>query len=202
MSKSDGNFFTLRTLENKGLQPIDIRYAMLSAHYRTKYNFTIKGIEDAKKARMRVQDYIHSALERFDFNIENSKKHTIFTEKISNLKENIFNSLANDLHTPKALATLFTFINNNQINSLSKDETIDFVDIMKEINEIFVAWDFEKPDKKNNDIPENIILLAEQRLDAKRNKDFATSDNLRNQIAELGYNTIDTKDGYSISIKN
>ena len=195
MSKSLGNFFTLRDLENKGIQPIDVRYAMLSAHYRTKYNFTIKGIEDAKKARLRVQDYIYSGLEKIDFAVKNNEP----TEKINTLKNNIFAHLADDLHTPKALATLFTFINNTQIDSLSECEIFDFINVMKEINEIFVAWNFAKPDaKKENNIPANIIQLAEQRLIAKQSKDFAAADNLRKQIIELGYNIVDTKDGYSV----
>ena len=201
MSKSSGKLFTIRDLENKGILPIDIRYAMLSAHYRTKYNFAIKSIEDAKKARMRIQYYIYSALEKIDFNLEKNINNSITTEKINALRDNIFNHLADDLHTPKALATLFTFINNYQIDSLTKDEIIDFINIMKEINEIFVAWSFTKPEIKcENNIPENIILLAEQRLAAKKNKDFVSADNLRNQITELGYNIIDTKEGYDITL--
>ena len=200
MSKSQGNFYTIRDLEKKGIQPIDIRYAMLSAHYRTKYNFTIKGIEDAKKARIRIQDYIYSALKKNNCELEDRNKENDLTDKTNALKENIFNHLANDLHTPKALATLFTFINNNQIDTLSKSEVTNFIDIMKEVNEIFFAWDFSKSETKNeNNIPENIILLAEQRLLAKKNKDFSTADNLRKQITELGYNILDTKEGYSIS---
>ena len=194
MSKSLGNFFTIRDLENKNINPIDIRYAMLSAHYRTKYNFTIKGIEDAKKARERIQSYIYSALEKVDFRLNNNAE----TEKINTLKDNIFFHLADDLHTPKALATLFTFINNNPIDSLSVAEITNFISVMQELNEIFVAWSFE-PEAKSNNIPQDIIELAEQRLNAKKNKDFATADNLRKQITELGYNVIDTKDGYSIS---
>ena len=195
MSKSAGNFFTLRDLENKGIQPIDIRYAMLSAHYRTKYNFTNKGIEDAKKARERIQEYIYLALEKVDFNIE---KNIISTEKITILKNNIFSNLADDLHTPKALASLFTFINNNQVDLLSKKEINDFINFMQEINEIFVVWNFTKIENKDSNIPENIILLAEQRLIAKKSKDFLTADNIRKQITEFGYNIVDTKDGYSI----
>jgi cysteinyl-tRNA synthetase len=194
MSKSLGNIFTIRDLEKKNVNPIDIRYAMLSAHYRTKYNFTIKGIEDAKKARVRIQDYIHSCLEKIDFNMNNN----VETEKINTLKENIFTHLADDLHTPKALATLFTFINNNQIDTLSNDEITNFINIMKELNEVFVAWSFTKPEQKINDIPQNIIELASQRLAAKKNKDFTIADNLRKQITELGYNILDTKEGYTI----
>ena len=194
MSKTLGNFFTIRDLENKNINPIDIRYAMLSAHYRTKYNFTIKGIEDAKKARERIQDYIYSALEKIDFNLNNNSE----TEKITTLKENIFYHLADDLHTPKALATLFTFINNNQIDSLSDNEISNFINFMKELNEIFVGWNFATPKPKTNTIPQNIIELANQRIEAKKNKDFATADNLRKQITELGYNIIDTKEGYDI----
>jgi cysteinyl-tRNA synthetase len=69
---------------------------------------------------------------------------------------------------------------------------------MQELNEIFVSWSFTSPEAKTNDIPQNIIELAEQRVKAKKNKDFATADNLRKQITELKYNIFDTKEGYSI----
>ena len=60
MSKSKGNFFTLRDLLEKKIDPLDIRFAMLSSHYASTYNFTFDGISAARKARFRIQDYIYA----------------------------------------------------------------------------------------------------------------------------------------------
>ena len=194
MSKSAGNFFTLRDLIAKGVEPIDVRFAMLSVHYRTKYNFTFSGISSTRKARLRVQEYIYSLLENNKY-IQYSE---IKTAKINELKNAIYEELANDLHTPKALAHLFSFINSNSVGTLNENEKQDFLSLMSDLNNIFRCWDFEKTEQINDEIPENITVLAEQRLQAKKDKNFAEADRLRNEIISFGYQIIDTKDGFEI----
>jgi cysteinyl-tRNA synthetase len=142
MSKSAGNFYTLRDLEKQDISPIDVRYAMLSAHYRTKYNFTFNGITAAKKARLRMQDYINDIMNSLNISDMDSffaDNKVIKSEKILELQKSIYSELANDLHTPKALAVLFTFINNNNINLLGNDEKEDFLIMMSELNMIFCS---------------------------------------------------------------
>ncbi|MPN19470.1 Cysteine--tRNA ligase [bioreactor metagenome] len=213
MSKSAGNFFTLRDLENKDIDPIDVRYAMLAMHYRTKFNFTFNGIYAAKKARLRVQEYINHLSEIFyqKNKIDNINENCIIeTQEIQQLSENILEDLANDLHTPKALAKIFTFINNHNVNELDPNAASDMFVLLWKINHIFSVWKF--PDsleseliKNSNDepeivesVPENISILAQQRLQAKKDKDFTEADRLRNEINSLGYTIIDTKDGFEI----
>jgi cysteinyl-tRNA synthetase len=202
MSKSLGNFFTLRQLEEKGVAPIDVRYAMFSVHYRTKYNFTFNGISAARKARLRLQDYIYSIFDLMDSNEKISEKFNeteIKSDKIKELKNAIIFELANDLHTPKALAHLFSFINSNSVNVLNETEKRDFLSLIYDLNNIFRAWNFEKNETENKvEIPQNIIELAEQRLQAKQNKNFAEADRLRNEITVLGYQILDTKAGFDI----
>lgn len=187
MSKSSGNFFTLRDLINKGLDPLDIRFSMLSAHYRSKYNFTFADVESSKKARIRVQNFIYKLLD------ENNGTDEI---EISTLREEVFGHLANDLHSPKALASLFKFINNNFDNNFSIKAKIDLIIFLQKLNTIYGIWEFELPETE--DIPQEIINLAEQRLIAKKDKNWTLADQIRDKIHHLGYSVLDTKEGYEL----
>lgn len=186
MSKSTGNFFTLRDLTNRGLDPIDIRFAMLSAHYRSKYNFTFSDVEAASKSRKRIQRYI------FDL-MENTDGHDYID--VTSFSERFFNHLKNDLHTPKALGELFTFINNNSAYIIGKNSRKELLEFFSEFNEIFGILTFEAPDE---DIPEEVLMLANKRFDAKMNKNFDLSDMLRIEIQNRGFLVKDTVDGFEI----
>jgi cysteinyl-tRNA synthetase len=190
MSKSAGNFFTLRDLLDKGLDPLDIRFSMLSAHYASTFNFTFDGVDAARKARFRVQDFIHGLFEGQSGKI---------TADVDNLREEVFSQLADDLHTPKALGKLFSFINNNnptELDEISRDELIKF---FGEMNAIFGVWEIGAKPKKQ--IPREIIGMAEERLAAKKEKNFAKADELRNKITAAGYIIKDKKDGFDIEKK-
>lgn len=196
MSKSAGNFFTLRDLLVKGIDPIDIRFAILSAHYSSVFNFTFDGIAASRKARLRVQDYIYSLFEEQNFNV-NIKNFTLQTELIKSLKNEIFSHLANNLHTPKALASLFSWLNNHSIEQLSNEEKADLIKFFIEINNVFVAWEIQKQEKENT-IPQEITDIAELRLKARREKNFKESDILRDKLLNLGYSIKDSKDSYTL----
>ena len=186
MSKSAGNFYTLRDLIDKGLDPIDVRFAMLSAHYRSKYNFTFDDVEAASKSRKRLQRYVYEL-------ISNNVGHdyvdvTLFSEKF-------FNHLKNDLHTPKALGELFTFINKNAAIVMGRNTRDEMLEFFKEFNEIFGILSFEMPDE---DIPEEITMLATKRIEAKKSKNYDLADMLRIEINNRGYVIKDTAEGFEI----
>ncbi|MGI6369679.1 MAG: cysteine--tRNA ligase [Ignavibacteria bacterium] len=203
MSKTAGNFFTIRDLEEKNLDTKDIRFALLSAHYRTKYNFTFAGIEAGHKARQRVQTFINSILKDITDQkkviSELEEKRELQTPKIQELQEKIFSELANDLHTPKALANLFLFINNNKPEELNQEEKIDFLYLMYQLNMIFNAWTFEEQKIVEIKIPDNIVEMAQRRADAKKQKKYDEADKLRAEIMDLGYQILDTKEGFEIN---
>lgn len=193
MSKSAGNFFTLRDLEQKGLDLLDIRFAMLSAHYSTKLNFTFQGVESSKKARKRIQDYIYDLMEANHIEGEEIE--------VENIKNNIFMELANDFHTPKALAGLFGLINGHSPSTISANSRNEILALLNELNHIFAIWNFDERIVDVVFIPDEIKELAARRWQAKIDKDFALSDVLRYEIDEKGYIIKDTKLNYEISKK-
>lgn len=192
MSKSLGNFFTIRDLINKNIDPIDVRFAMQSVHYGSKYNFTFDGIKAAHKARFRIQDYIYQL---FDNNSTNN-----MDIDIDDFRNSVFSELANDLHTPKALAKIFSFINSHDANELSISTKQSLISFFKELNDIFEAWILTEKSEQAISIPKEIIELAENRIQAKKDKNWKLADSLRNDIINAGFIIKDTKDSYTIEI--
>lgn len=189
MSKSLGNFFTLRDLIDKGIDPLDIRYSMFASHYGSVLNFTFDGIKAAHKARFRIQDYIHKLFEKSDGEI---------TTDIDKLINSVFSELANDLHTPKALAHLFGFINDNPADKLDEYSKKNLIEFFKKLNSIFNVWTITPKQETTLVIPDEIKEKAELRLEAKKNKNWELADSLRKEIIDAGYTLKDTKDGYTI----
>lgn len=190
MSKSKGNFYTLKDLIDKGIDPIDIRFSMFSSHYGSIFNFTFDSIEAARKARLRAQDYIYSL---YDDSESGSKK-----VDIDELKNLVFSEFANDLHTPKALAHLFKFINTNSAKDLDDDSRTEIKEFFRQLNNIFDVWILDKKTSEKIDIPENIAQKALDRFLAKQQKNWELADRLRNEILEAGYMIKDAKDTYTI----
>ncbi len=195
MSKSLGNFFTLRDLVQKGYDPKDVRFYMISAHYRSLFNFTFEALDASVKGRVRIQEYIDTLLETSSF-IENA-----FIEDINELETKMMEAFASDLHVPKALSALFIFINNFDFSTLSIQRQQLLLQLFTKLNAIFSVFRLEKIVKPVEEIPEEIKELAAQRDKAKRNKDYALADSLRATISERGFTINDVIDGY-ILVKN
>ena len=189
MSKSLGNFYTLQDLLHKGMDPLDIRFSMVNAHYGSVFNFTEFGVESASKARKRVQEYIYACF-------EGNVGHDHHAEELHRLKQDFFGALCDDLHMPKAIEALFTFMKNTPAHVLSNRDRPSFLELINDINEIVGVWTITP--KPEESIPEEVVKLAEDRWNAKASKDFALADELRKQVTALGFVIKDTKDSYSI----
>ncbi|MBK7412106.1 MAG: cysteine--tRNA ligase [Candidatus Kapabacteria bacterium] len=189
MSKSLGNFYTMRDLVAKGIDPLDVRFAMLQAHYRTVYNFTFDGVKGASAARTKIQDYIYDVKER-------STASSGSSALASELRTSVFTELADDLHTPKALAALFSFIGQHAASSLTPDEASSVLGVLAEINDVLAV--FEIADRPVIVIPDDVASIAEQRWTARSAKDWAESDRLRAQLTALGWTMNDGKDSYTL----
>jgi cysteinyl-tRNA synthetase len=195
MSKSLGNFFTLRDLVQKGYDTKDVRFYMISAHYRSLFNFTFEALDASVKGRIRIQEFIDTLLDSTSF-IENAT-----FEDINELETKMMESFANDLHVPKALSALFIFINNFNFSTLSIQRQQLLLQLFTKLNAVFSVFRLEKLEKLVDEIPVEIKELAAQRDKAKRNKDYALADSLRATITERGFTINDVPDGY-ILVKN
>ena len=174
MSKSKDNFYTLRTIKEKGFDPLDYKYFCLLAHYRKKLNFTWDALEAASNARKKIiNKFLGVAKGKVD------KK----------FYEDFLESLYDDLNTPKALSVIQEVISSD-LSLEDKKATIYEMDLI-----LGIGID------KEITIPKEVKNLAEQRLEAKNKKDFQKADLLRKKIGDLGYSIKDGKEGYKL-IKN
>lgn len=180
MSKSLKNTYTVSELEQKGYSAMAFRYFCLNTHYRKKLNFTFEGMDAAKTAYNRLLAAVHSHKGGKSFDEEAVKKYDeLFTEAIND-----------DINIPLGLGVLW--------NMLKEKPSQAIYDLAMKFDKVLgIALDTESAPEKV-EAPEEVIKLAELRLKARKDKDWAQSDVLREQISKLGYQIIDKKDGYDI----
>lgn len=169
VSKSKGGLYSIEELGKKGFDPLAYRYLVLTAHYKSQLNFTIKNLENAQ-----------NSYERLKNNILGFKDDGKINGKY--LKE-FERTMNNDLDTPKALQVLWKLVKDGKAEG--KYQTI------KKIDEVFGLDLFKLK------IPEKIKKLRKLREKARKNKDWQKSDEIRNQINKEGYNISDNSDGSS-----
>lgn len=189
MAKSAGNFYTLATIVEKGYSPLAFRYLILTAHYRTQMNFTWESLAGAQVALDRLYDFVRS-LQAQPARIQNTRY------KIPDTRE-FDAALADDLNTPKALAMMWDIIGAYHKNSDQYDA--------KEILALLYEWDrvlgLGMQDITTEAVPPEVERLAAEREEARQNKDWKRSDELRDAIASLGYVVKDTPAGAQVTRK-
>ncbi|MBP9715299.1 MAG: cysteine--tRNA ligase [Candidatus Pacebacteria bacterium] len=176
MAKSAGNFFTLRDLIDKDIDPVVYRFWLLMANYGTRVNFVWDALKASEVALKRLQRlYLDLGPEIGEVNIDYKKK---FKDHVSD-----------DLDTPRALATLWSLIADENI--LPADRKATMLDFDKVLGLGFANLE-------QDIIPEDIQKLVEAREVARKNKDFKLSDDLRHEIKTLGYEVKDTDLGQKV----
>ncbi|MFY8161793.1 MAG: cysteine--tRNA ligase, partial [Candidatus Kapaibacteriota bacterium] len=173
MSKSLGNFYTIKDLVEKGIDPKDVRFAMLSAHYRSIYNFTFADVESSRKGRIRIQEYIYSVWDKLDGNEVNSEID--YTTVIGKLILDVWENLTNDFHTPKGLAATYKIINNVKVSELSEIDLLNLAGFFVKFNAIFGVFELTTTPEVKLEIPAEVELLAKERFEAKLGKNWALS---------------------------
>src|ERR1700689_3785547 len=193
MSKSLGNFYTLRDLVGMGYAPEAVRYLLASVPYRKKLNFTFDGLKAAATSIERLRNY--------KLRLETDKYPEGDNEKIADrtraAKRRFEESLDDDLNTAEALAAVFecvrdqnTAMDSGEFPAGNVTAALEFLD---EFDSIF---DVLRPSRKETGISDAEVegLIAE-RAAAKQNRDFARSDQVRAQLSEAGVILEDTKEG-------
>ena len=193
MSKSKGEFLTVSLLKEKGYDPIVYRFFCLQSHYRKSLVFSYENLDNAAGAYAKLIARIARLLSEPAADIDNAA----YDELMNGFKA----ALDNDLNTSLAVTALYDVIKADT-NASTKLALITEFDKVLSLDLIGHA---KKAEEKNtaseDDIPEEIKALAEQRKEARKAKNFALADELRDKIAELGYVIEETRQGTKITKK-
>ena len=181
MSKSLGNVYTLDDLIAKGYDPMHLRLLLLQTIYRSVLNFTFSALDAARENYRNIVN----ALRR-----HRAANAVTDPQVIADLRQAFTGALNNDLNTPVALSVLH--------QALKQPDSPDIYRLVTEEFDQVLSLSLATAATTVADIPAEITALAEQRLTAKRQRDFATADQLRTQITAAGYQINDTADGYTI----
>lgn len=188
MSKSLGNFYTLRDLLNKGYNPRAIRYLLLSAHYRVQLNFTEEAVKAAESAVQRLNDFMIKLKE-----IKNNNENKDVNKIIKNAKKNFEKSMDDDLNISGALAHTFDFVKEMNTlmmeNKIGKKNANEIIDLMNDFDKILGILE-EKEEKLSPELKK----LIDEREKARKEKNFVRADKIRNELKEKGIILEDTKD--------
>ena len=193
MSKSLGNFYTLRDLIHEGYQPEAIRYLLASVPYRRKLNFTFEGLRAAAKSIERIRD--------FEFRLNSAKlpagQNTALQERSSEAIRQFEEGLDDDLNTAEALAAVFEYVRAMN-TALDQDEFLagNLEDACRVLNVFDQIFDVLKPTAEETGLSDSEIeALIEERRQAKKTRNFARADEIRASLLEKGILIEDTKDG-------
>ena len=189
MSKSLGNFYTLRDLLDKGYDSRAIRYLLLSSHYRQQSNFTEEGIKAAENAIQRLNDFVAKLKTIKDKSSNNQTKKII-----EHTKKNFEKEMDDDLQISNALAVIFGFVKkiNTLVmkNKIGKEDAKKVYDLMLEFDEVLAVLDVKK-----EKIPAGIKKLIAEREKARKGKNFEKADKIREEIKKKGFVLEDTDEG-------
>ena len=189
MSKSLGNFYTLRDLLAKGFTGREVRFALLTVNYRLPLNFTIAGLEGARSALRRLDDWV-ARLRDLAGSIAPSAPPEPAVESF-------FAALDDDLNISGAMGQLFELVrDSNRRIDLGKIDAASAASLV-------ASWELANRvlalEGESATIPAEVLALVEQRQQARARRDWAESDRLRDAIAALGWIVKDTKDGPKIT---
>jgi cysteinyl-tRNA synthetase len=195
MAKSLGNFYTVPDVLAKSYTGRELRYALLRVHYRVPLNFTWEGMNEARESLARVDDWLARLRQ-----IAKSGyvQHSAFNTERSSKRSDFEDALDDDLNISAALGFLFESIretnramDQNEMDAASASDWLDWWQRINTVLELEAETDVV--------IPREVAQLAEQRENARREKNWKRSDELRDRISALGWEVRDTKDGLKLT---
>ena len=193
MSKSLGNTYTISQLEEKGISPLAFKLFCFTAHYRNKLNFTFEGAYGAQKALERLYDsYIKNANGVDDVDEDIIKEYA----------ERFLAYINDDMNMPGAMSVVWEIARNVK-------KSIKFADLLLKFDKV-LGLDMKNAEnyllefkhEESEELPEEIKALVEERKQARAEKNWAKSDEIRDRIISLGYSIKDTKDGIIVKKEN
>ena len=188
MSKSLGNFFTLRDLLDKGWTGREIRYVLVNAHYRQGLNFAFSALEDARKSLERIDRCVDALAAR-----AKDEPAPEFAQKALDA----FTAAVNDdLNIPKAFAALFELVRETNASGTCSKAVLE---VFEKMDTVLGVIFFGKAAKA--EVPAEVQALLDARAAARAAKNWAESDRLRDEIAAAGWTVKDSKDGQTVTKK-
>ncbi|HSW39890.1 MAG TPA: DALR domain-containing protein, partial [Acidobacteriota bacterium] len=190
MSKSLGNWFTLRDLLAKGYSPESIRYLLLSVHYRKQLNFTTEGLRQAQASLQRLEDFLLRANEIAG----DGDPSTGFVAEVQAARERFVEAMDYDINTSAALAAVFDFVRSvwqrDSRNMLTAGDAQAAIDFIAEIDSVYNILR-PRPEMPDAEIAGQI----EARQAARRRRDFAEADRIRDRLLSKKIQLEDTREG-------
>ncbi len=192
MSKSLGNFYTLRDLMARGYSGKEVRYLLISTHYRTQLNFTMQGLDAAKTSLQRIEALV-ARLRSIEASDESPQA---LTQLLIDADKAFKTALEHDINSSAALAALFDLVRD--LNVLADTGTLTQVGAERALH-LLEKWDSVlgvlplKPVELK--IPSELQEMLQKRETARKEKNFSISDQMRDQILERGYLIEDTPQG-------
>lgn len=192
MSKSKGNFYTIKDLIDRGAHPIAIRYLLMSSHYRKQLNFTFPALQQAKESVDRIRNFILRL--RTEIKKQNEVNPDI-EELCKKMQKDFEEAMDDDLNISGALAALYEFIRECNVKIDNGELSLKDVELifayLKKFDKVFGVIFFEEEEIAD----EEVNKLIEERHLARKAKNFARADEIRNYLLSKGIILEDTKTG-------
>jgi len=193
MSKSLGNYYILKDLLDRGYNWREVRFLFLSAHYRTPMNFTFESLNAARASVQRIADFLRRLRA-----VKKGRHRKEFTKLLHKTRKEFLRAVNDDVNMPRALAAIFSFISS--VNKMLDSGDVTRRNAEKAI-ELFFWFDrvlgLRLEDYlREEELPEEVRRLIEERERARREKNYALADRIREEIREkYGIILEDTKEG-------
>ena len=197
MSKSLGNFFTVRDIL-KEYDAEDVRMFMLSAQYRSPINFSREMIAQAHSSLSRL----YTARDQMTFLLQHAadrdltEEEKAFAERVSGYVAKFDSAMDDDLNTADAMGAIFELVRDANLTLTAESAKVAIQAALGALNELCDVLGLLM--KKAGDLPEDIQALADARVQARKDKNWKKSDELRDQLKALGYTVEDTKEGQKV----
>ncbi len=185
MSKSKGEFLTVSLLVDKGYNPLIYRYFCLNSHYRNPLVFSYDSLDTSKNAFNKLRNRVANL----------SKDGEVDTEQFESYRKQFAAAFANDINTSQMLTVVYDVLKDNGLSDSTKFKLIEDFDKV-------LSLDLTKVEEKSVDttLEETILAKIEERKEAKKNKDFAKADAIRDELLTKGIKLIDTREGTTYEI--
>jgi cysteinyl-tRNA synthetase len=189
MSKSLGNLYTLNDIEKIPFRPADLRYALLSGHYRQPLSFTVDSLRSASGALWRIREHVRALLDRVGEVPPMAEKFEIFAAS--------WEALLDDLNASKALGEIFLHLKRSAVGTMDPAAAGRELAEWRRLHYAFgLPWPIEK--RTENVPPEEILAIALDRQIARKERDFTRSDRLRDELIARGWQVEDGPYGYQL----